>query len=71
MTAPRPSWATPAMLVVVAIWACNFIAMRLVLREIPLLAVGALRFTAAAFLLVVILRIVEGRIGAPRAVWGR
>ncbi len=71
MTAPRPSWTTPAMLAVVAIWACNFIAMRLALRELPLLAVGALRFLAAGLLLLVILRLVEGSIGAPRAVWGR
>lgn len=71
MTAPRPTWATPAMLIVVAIWACNFIAMRYALREIPLLAVGALRFAAAALLLLVILQLVEGGLGAPRAVWGQ
>ncbi len=71
MSAPRPAWATPAMLLVVAIWACNFIAMRLVLRELPLLAVGALRFSASAILLLVVLRVVEGNLGAPRAVWGR
>jgi drug/metabolite transporter (DMT)-like permease len=59
------------MLLVVAIWACNFIAMRFVLRELPLLVVGALRFTGAALLLLVILKVVEGSIGAPRRVWGR
>ena len=71
MTAPRPAWATPAMLLVVAIWACNFIAMRFALRELPLLAVGALRYSAAAVILLVILRFSEGSLGAPRAVWGR
>ncbi len=71
MTAPRPAWATPAMLLVVAIWACNFIAMRFALRELPLLAVGALRYSAAALLLLMVLWAVEGSLGAPRAVWGR
>src|ERR1043165_7644735 len=71
MHAPRPTWATPAMLTVVVIWACNFIAMRFVLRELPLLIVGALRFAGAALLLVAILKIVEGSIGAPRRVWGQ
>lgn len=71
MTAPRPAWATPAMLLVVAIWACNFIAMRFALRELPLLEVGALRYSAAAVILLVILRLSEGSLGAPRAVWGR
>lgn len=71
MHAPRPTWATPAMLTVVVIWACNFIAMRFVLRELPLLVVGALRFAGAALLLVAILKIVEGSIGAPRRVWGQ
>lgn len=71
MTAPRPSWATPAMLTVVAIWACNFIAMRWVLDEVPLLAVGALRFLLAGLLLLVVLQVVEGSIAAPRSIWGR
>src|SRR6478609_2727593 len=71
MSAPRPSWATPAMLTVVAIWACNFIAMRWVLEEVPLLAVGALRFLAAGILLLVVLRVAEGGVGVPRALWGR
>lgn len=71
MHAPRPAWATPAMLFVVAIWACNFIAMRFVLDELPLLVVGALRFTGAALLLLLILKMVEGDIGAPRRVWGQ
>ncbi|MBW8771975.1 MAG: EamA family transporter [Gemmatimonadetes bacterium] len=71
MSAPRPAWATPAMLLVVAIWACNFIAMRFALRELPLLAVGALRYSAAALLLLAFLKLSEGSIGAPRAVWGR
>ena len=71
MSDPRPTWATPAMLTVVAIWACNFIAMRWVLEEVPLLAVGALRFLAAGILLLVVLRIAEGSIAIPRALWGR
>jgi drug/metabolite transporter (DMT)-like permease len=71
MSAPRPTWATPAMLVVVVVWACNFIAMRFAIRELPILAVGALRFGAAALLLLAILKVVEGNIGAPRAAWGR
>ena len=71
MTAPRPAWATPAMLAVVAIWACNFIAMRFVLRELPLLVVGALRFAGAALLLLLILKLVEGSVGAPRRAWGQ
>ncbi|HWA41470.1 MAG TPA: EamA family transporter [Gemmatimonadales bacterium] len=71
MHAPRPTWATPAMLVVVAIWACNFIAMRFVLAELPLLVVGALRFSGAALLLLLLLQLREGSLGAPRAVWGQ
>src|SRR5690242_398238 len=71
MSAPRPTWATPAMLTVVVIWACNFIAMRFVLRELPLLVVGALRFAGAALLLLTILKVAEGSIGAPRRVWGQ
>lgn len=70
MTAPRPAWATPAMLAVVAVWACNFIAMRFVLAELPLLVVGALRFTGSAVLLVLLLQLLEGSIGAPRETWG-
>lgn len=69
MHSPRPSWATPAMLTVVVIWACNFIAMRFVLAELPLLVVGALRFTGAAVLLTTILLLTEGSIGAPRRTW--
>lgn len=69
MHSPRSTWATPAMLIVVAIWACNFIAMRFVLRELPLLVVGALRFTGAALLLLLILKLAEGGIGAPRRTW--
>jgi drug/metabolite transporter (DMT)-like permease len=45
--------------------------MRWVLEEVPLLAVGALRFLAAGILLLVVLRIAEGSVGVPRAVWGR
>jgi drug/metabolite transporter (DMT)-like permease len=59
------------MLTVVAIWACNFIAMRWVLDEVPLLAVGALRFLFAGILLLVVLRVAEGSVGIPRALWGR
>lgn len=71
MTAPRPAWATPAMLTVVAIWACNFIAMRFVLNELPLLVVGALRFSGAALLLLILLWLRERSVGAPREVWGQ
>jgi drug/metabolite transporter (DMT)-like permease len=59
------------MLLVVAIWACNFIAMRFVLREVPLLAVGALRFLGAGLLLLLVLRLSEGSIGIARPLWGR
>jgi len=59
------------MLSVVVIWAFNFIAMRLVLAEVPLLVTGALRFLLAGLLLLFILKIVEGNIAVPRAIWGR
>lgn len=71
MHSPRPAWATPAMIAVVVIWAANFIAMRLVLAEVPLLVTGALRFLLAGILLLVILRIAEGNVTVPRALWGR
>ncbi len=71
MHAPRPAWATPAMLLVVVIWALNFVAMRFALAEIPLLAVGALRFLGAGALLLAVLWYREGSVGAPRPLWGR
>jgi drug/metabolite transporter (DMT)-like permease len=71
MHAPRPAWATPAMLTVVVIWAFNFIAMRLVLAEVPLLVTGALRFLLAGILLLAVLKVVEGSIAVPRELWGQ
>ena len=71
MSAPRPTWATPAMLAVVVIWACNFIAMRYALAEVPLLAVGALRFLSAGLLLLGVLWLRERDLRLPRALWAR
>jgi drug/metabolite transporter (DMT)-like permease len=59
------------MLTVVVIWAFNFIAMRLVLAEVPLLLTGALRFLLAGALLLAVLKVVEGKVAVPRGLWGR
>jgi drug/metabolite transporter (DMT)-like permease len=69
MSAPRPTWATPAMLTVIVIWAGNFLAMRLALAELPLLTVGGIRFAAAAILLLLLLWAVEKEVGVPRRLW--
>ena len=67
---PHTTRAVLGMLLVVAIWAANFVAMRLVLAEVPLLVVGALRFTLAGALLTALLAAREGHVRlAPADLW--
>lgn len=59
-----------AMLLVVLIWGVNFSVVKIALQEISPLAFSALRFTAGAALLWVILRLREGPVPLPRgALW--
>ena len=58
------------MLLVVLIWGANFAVVKLSLAEFPLLAFTALRFTAAALLLALIVYAREGSLAPPRgSVW--
>lgn len=58
------------MLLVVLIWGANFAVVKLSLAEFPLLAFTALRFTAAALLLALIVYVREGSLAPPRGgVW--
>ena len=59
-----------AMLAVVLIWGANFSFMKMALAEMPGLAFAGLRFTMATVVLLVVLQVREGSIGAPRAAWG-
>jgi len=51
---------------VVAAWAANFIVVKAANREIPPIAFAFIRFSAAALVLLVVLRWREGTIGLPR-----
>ena len=62
------------MLLVVIIWAANFTALKVTLEQVPVLAIGALRFVLGALALMVVLRWREGSSGFPpgtfwRMVW--
>ena len=62
------------MLLVVIIWAANFTALKVTLEQVPVLAIGALRFVLGALALMAVLRWREGSQGFPpgtfwRMVW--
>lgn len=59
------------MLLVVVIWAANFTALKVTLVEIPILAIGALRFTLGAVALMLLLRWREGSASFPPGTFGR
>ncbi|MFV9502924.1 MAG: DMT family transporter [Oscillochloridaceae bacterium umkhey_bin13] len=56
------------MILVVLIWGVNFTTVKIALAEIPPLALAAIRFTSAAGLLWIILRLREGSQSIPRDV---
>lgn len=63
-----------AMLLVVVIWAANFTALKVTLEQVPVLAIGALRFVLGAAALMVVLQWREGSSDFPpgtfwRMVW--
>jgi drug/metabolite transporter (DMT)-like permease len=60
-----------AMLLVVVIWAANFTALKVTLAQVPILAIGALRFTLGAGALMLLLRWREGSAGFPAGTVGR
>ena len=62
------------MLLVVIIWAANFTALKVTLEQVPVLAIGALRFVLGALALMAVLQWREGSRGFPpgtfwRMVW--
>lgn len=63
-----------AMLLVVVIWAANFSALKVTLAEVPILAIGAIRFVLGAAALMLVVRWREGDARIPpgqfwRLVW--
>jgi drug/metabolite transporter (DMT)-like permease len=71
---PNPRRNDLAMLLVVVIWAANFTALKMTLEQVPVLAIGAIRFTLGAAALLGIVYWREGNIRFPsgltwRLIW--
>ena len=71
---PSPRRNDLAMLAVVVIWAANFTALKVTLVEVPLLAIGAIRFVLGALVLGLVVRWREGDLHFPpgslwRLIW--
>ncbi|MGH7591070.1 MAG: DMT family transporter, partial [Gemmatimonadales bacterium] len=71
---PSPRRNDLAMLAVVVIWAANFTALKVTLVEVPLLAIGAIRFVLGAVALGLVVRWREGDLRFPpgllwRLIW--
>ncbi|OFX29605.1 MAG: hypothetical protein A2Z07_09730 [Armatimonadetes bacterium RBG_16_67_12] len=67
LTDPRRRSLDAAMLLLVVVWGVNFPIIKVAFEELPPFAFNGLRFAAAAVLLLVILRWIEGPIRLDRA----
>ncbi|HEV2291925.1 MAG TPA: DMT family transporter [Gemmatimonadales bacterium] len=68
---PSPRRNDVAMLAVVLIWAANFTALKVTLAEVPVLAIGAIRFVLGAVALALVVRGREGNVRFPPGLFWR